>query len=153
MSNDPKDLPVREIFKLGGEAVALSFLVLFFGGLAHRAYSVLRYKEPEAVLSCGLNCDWVKSLLVFAVCGAVTVGTILFAWRLSHPKRSSPGWGLAAALLAVVLFGLLVWPTPWTYREYGCEIFQINRFVGSRERIARLPCEPEAAQPVSRASN
>ena len=129
------NVPPKALWTLAWRVAVVSFLVLFFGALALRAYWVLRFARPETVW----DWEWVLSLLVFAVCGAVTTGTLAVAWRLMHRKKAAPNWSMAFVLLGVLLFGLLVWPTPWTYREYGCQVFQINRFVGSRTPIAQLP--------------
>ena len=141
---NPEDpLTRKELWWLFGLAAVMSFLVLLFGGLALRAYAGVRFKD-YLQSPAGAWWDW---LLIFAGAGAIAVGALAVSWRLAHRKYGSPRWGLALAVLAVVLFGLLVWPTPWTYREYGCKIFQINRFLG---RIYELPtkvpgCDPEAA--------
>lgn len=135
------DVGPKDLWDLGWKTGVVSFLALCFGGLALRAYSVLRFKEPTKLPEPTklLDFDWLLSLVIFGLCGAVTIATLVVAWRLVHRKRSAPNWSMAFVLLCIVLFTLLVWPTPWTYREYGCQVFQINRFIGSRTPIAQLP--------------
>ncbi len=140
------DVGPSELWTLGWETAAVSWAVLFFGGLALRAYAVLSFGEPKPLL----DCDWLLSLFVFSVCGAVAIAVLAVGWRLAHRKRAAPGWGLAFILLAVMLFALLVWPTPWTYRQFGCEVYRVNRILGNQSRVARLPsCDdrPVSAYP------
>jgi hypothetical protein len=136
------DVEPKDLWKLGWQTGVVSWAVLFFGGLGLRAYAVLRFSEPKDLL----DWSWLFSLFVFGVCGAVTIAVLAVGWRLAHPKRSAPSWGLAFILAVVVVFGLLVWPTPWTYRQYGCDVFQINRALGTRTQITRLPSCDEPAR-------
>lgn len=139
MSDDQnEDLSWMEVIKVGRLAAAISFLALVSLGVALRAYSALRFPEevaqPEGA--------WWLWLFEFGVGGAVMVGTVAVAWRLANRKRSAPRWGMAVVFLSIVLFGLLVWPTPWTFREYGCKVFQINRVLGRPTEVTTLPsCE------------
>jgi hypothetical protein len=104
----------------------LALLVLLFGGLALRAYAGMRFREhlnpPDD--------QWWVWLGVFSVAGGIAIGALAVCWRLANRKKGEARWGMALALLVIVLFGLIVWPTPWTYRAYGCKIFQINRLIG-----------------------
>ena len=130
--NPDDPLTRAELWRLFGLAALMSFLVLLFGGLALRAYAGVRFSDylrPPAE-------DWWGWLFLFALAGAVTFGALAVSWRLAYRKYGDPRWGMALALLVVVLFAVLVWPTPWTYREYGCKIFQINRFIG---RMTEVP--------------
>ena len=134
----------KELWGLAWKVAAVSFLVLGFGGLALRGYAVLRFSDSAMKVPKLLKGDWLESLLIFAVCGAVTFASVVVAWRLMHPKRSAPGWSLGVIVLGILLFTILVWPTVWTYREYGCQILRINRLTGTPTDIATLPgCAPK----------
>lgn len=136
---DPDRLTFWEILNIGLTTGLLAFLILYFGGLALRAYFVARFTEPVG----GPFEEWRKWLFVFSFGGGVVLGTVAAAWRLINRRRRHPRWGVALIALVVVLFGLLVWPTPWSYRKYGCDVLQINRFIGRSSVIARIPaCEP-----------
>lgn len=142
MSDPNKDLSWRDIITVGLIVAALSGLVLLFGGLALKAYARLRYDGGAAP---PYNWWWIGVLVVFSLGGAIAIGTISVAWRWMHRKRAQPQWGMAFVLLAVILFGLLVWPTPWKYKEFGCKVYHLNRFVGGYRKVADLPsCEPPA---------
>jgi H+/Cl- antiporter ClcA len=134
----PENLSPGEIWKIGIYAGIIAFLILFFGSLAYRAYFVARFTEPVA----RPTEEWLLWMLVFSLGGGVVVGTLAAAWRLINRRRRQPRWGTAVIVLAFVLFGLLVWPTPWSYRTYGCDVLQINRFIGRSTPIAKIPaCE------------
>lgn len=137
------ELSLLEIFRTALWAAGLSCLLLVSLGLARRAYSALRV--PGAQLPPGAwlpSHDWLQTVVLLAVSGGVSVGILVFTWRLVHRKRWAPSWGMAMFLLVIVLFALLIWPTPWTYREYGCKVFQINRILGTRSEVVGLPgCE------------
>jgi len=135
---DPERLRSREIWTIGWTTGILAFLILFFGGLASRAYFLARFTDPV-----GTSFEqWLIWLFLFSLGGGVVVGTVAAAWRLIHRRRRQPRWGIAVIALIFVLFGLLVWPTPWSYRTYGCDVLQINRFIGRSSVIARIPaCE------------
>ena len=137
-SDDPNRLRPGEIWNIGLTTGLLAFLILFAGGLALRAYFLARFTVPVG----GPFEVWLKWLFVFSLGGGVVVGTLAAAWRLINRRRGQPHWGAALIALVLVLFGLLVWPTPWSYRTYGCDVLQINRFIGRSSVIARIPaCE------------
>lgn len=144
--SDDNELSWRDIIKVGLIVAVLSFLLLFFGGLALKTYDELRYQGPGEPL----DLAWLVGLVFFSVGGAVAIGTITIAWRWMHRRPSQPQWGMAFVLLAIVLFGILVWPTPWKYREFGCKVYQLNRFFGGYREVTTLPsCEQTtAAAPV-----
>ena len=135
----------HDLWRLFALVAAMAFLIILFGGLAFRAYVGVRFTDmlPKP------DRDWWVWLITFAVAGAIAIAAVAICWRLAHRKKDEARWGRALALLLVVLFGLLVWPTPWTYREYGCKIFQINRFLGRMTPLeTKVPgCEPEAPAP------
>jgi hypothetical protein len=134
----PDDLSAGEARKIGVYSGLIALLVLLAGGVALRAYYAVRYPEHVGWPST----EWWVWLVVFSGGGGVVVGTVATAWRLIHRRRRQPHWGTAMVVLVVVLFGLLVWPTPWTYRQYGCDVLQINRFIGRISVIAKIPaCE------------
>jgi hypothetical protein len=139
-------LPTPKLFKLFGLAALMAFLVLMFGGLAVRAY--VAFRRAEDVLA--YQHDFWGALFTFAIAGAIALGALVVSWRLAYRKGDDPRWGMALFLSIIVLFGLLVWPTPWKYSEYGCKIFQINRFIG---RYTELPtkvpgCDPDKPPPA-----
>lgn len=140
--SDDDIVGLKDFWTLGWQTGVVSWAVLFFVGLGLRAYAVLRFNEPEPLL----DRHWLLALLVFSLCGAVAVAVLAVGWRLGHRKRSAPGWGLAFVLAVVVVFALLVWPTPWTYRQFGCEVYRVNRILGNQSRVARLPsCDDKPA--------
>jgi hypothetical protein len=132
------DLEPAVVRRRGFYAGLIGFLILLAGGVALRAYYAVRYTEHAA----WPTLEWVIWLFVFSLGGGVVVGTVVTAWRLVNRKPKQPRWGVGLIVLVIVLFGFLVWPTPWSYRQYGCDVLQINRFIGRVSVIAKIPaCE------------
>lgn len=134
-----RKLPWLRLLWLGLLAAALSFLVLYFGGFGLKAYHGVRFDStwPES--------RWWDLLRLFSLGGAVAIGTLTLCWRLIHRVEGQSHSGTALVVVGVVLFGFLVWPTPWTYRQFGCTVFQINRIMGHYREVAKMPsCEPAA---------
>ncbi len=126
ITTNDESLKPDELEGLFWRVSGLAFLVLLFGGLALRAYAGMRFMDHFTVP----GYQWWVWLGIFSVAGGIAIGALVVCWRLANRKKEEARWGMALGLLLVVLFGLLVWPTPWTYREYGCKIFQINRLIG-----------------------
>jgi hypothetical protein len=117
-------------------AAAIAFVIIFFGGIAAIGYADLKGKEWSA--------GQVASLFAVSFGSAIVVGALLAAWRLIN--RRTPQWGVAAVVIAVLLFAFLVWPTPWTYVEHGCVVHRVNRLFGTYDNKTQLPsCEPKPA--------
>lgn len=143
--NKSDELSPWRIIWYGLLTAIIVFLVLYAGGYAYGLYQSLRFRDPLVVL----DGAWGTQLRSFALFGAMAAGTMVAAWRIIN--RTQPNWSAALVLLAVFLFGLLIWPTPWTYREFGCKVFQINRFVGRPTEVVTLPaCEPQKSEVVIR---
>jgi hypothetical protein len=140
-------VPAKTIWWNGLLAAFIVFLVLYAAGYAFGLYHSLRFRDPSVIL----DGAWGSHLRLFALAGGLVAGTLVAAWRLINRERGEANWTSALIILAVFLFGLLVWPTPWTYHEFGCKVFQINRFVGRATEVTRLPaCEPEKSEVVIR---
>jgi hypothetical protein len=139
--NDGK-LSWARLLTLSLLAVALSYLVLYYGGIALKTYSGLRAADspisPDAQFY-----DWLQ---VLSRGGAIAIGALTLAWRLINRNHGQARFGTALALIAVVLFAVLVWPTPWSYKRFGCDVFQVNRIRGEPLKITTIPfCEQAAA--------
>lgn len=102
--------------------------VLFFGGLSARGLAGL-LKWPGRLV----ELDWWQffgMLLMFSVGGGVVVAL----WGLGNRRR--PRWRLGLVVLALILFSLLVWPTPFKYyKGRGGELVKVNRITGAKEAI------------------
>jgi hypothetical protein len=119
-------------------ALILSYLVLYYGGIALKTYSGL----ADAVSPDDRFHDWLREL---SRGGAIAIGALTLAWRLINRNQGQARLGTALALIAVVLFAVLVWPTPWSYKRFGCDVFQVNRIRGEPQKITTIPfCEQAA---------
>lgn len=137
-------LPGLKLVWLGLLAGAISYLVLYFGGMAVKSLAQMRGVLP--------NIAW-EHLEGFSRGAAITIGALTLAWRLIYRIEGQAHWGRALVVVGIVLFGFLVWPTPWTYRRFGCDVYQISRFMGARERVTTIPaCEPAPADETPTAS-
>lgn len=117
-------------------ALGIAFVVVSASGFAYRAFLMLRKSAPT------FPDGWCASLLGFSLATAIVVGALVLAWRLIN--REDSRWGSALALLVVLLFLAFVWPTRWTYREYSCQVVQINRFTGHEGPLPRISlCPPD----------
>lgn len=110
----------------------IGFGALFFGGLGGRAYKAMR---GPGYIDFGWDFVWV--LLVFAVGGGITIGLLVLAWRIIVQMGYS--WTLGMAVLILVLFALIVWPTFYKYYRTDTPdiLLKINRLTGSAEYIPR----------------
>jgi hypothetical protein len=134
---DPDRLSWWELLWLALLTAILCFLILYFGGIGLRAYHGVRF---DSALPFGPG--WWDLLLRFSFGVAVALGTLTLVWRLIYRKRGQAHWGTALLVIGVLLFGFLVWPTPWTYPQFGCTVFQINRLVGHYKEVTKVPmCE------------
>ena len=114
---------------------AIAFGVLFAGGAALRALSGLKGSEPDF----GARTFWCP-LAVFSVGGGIAIGLLILTWWLVVKRGFS--WTLGFVVLAVVLFALFVWPSPYRYdkdwrRDASCRVLQVNRWTG--EAVCVLP--------------
>jgi hypothetical protein len=107
--------------------------VLYFGGLAVEAQKA--FKDPggfhcsfrQAIL---LQCSFSEVLLIFSLGGGIAIGLFILAW--SRVTMRGFSWTLGFVILAVVLFALFIWPTPYRY-EWGPDksfVVRIKRFSG-----------------------
>ena len=113
-------------------------LVVFFAGVAGIGHRDLR---------AAANADWrwFQPLLFLSVGAAAMSGAVVAAWRLIN--RRDPQWALGLLVAAIAFFALMVWPTRWTYPEYGCSIYRIDRMFGTRDFVQPVPaCEAEGAR-------
>lgn len=111
-----------------GKWLGLGGGVLFFGGLSARGLAGLMEWPGRLV-----RLDWwqfLGLLLMFSVGGGVVVAL----WGLGNRRR--PRWRLGLVVLALILFGLLVWPTPFKYyKGRGGELVKVTRITGAKEVI------------------
>lgn len=117
---------------------AISFGVLFAGGAALRALSGLKGPEPNFALA---TFWW--PLLIFSLGGGVSIGLLILTWWLVVKRGFS--WTLGFVVLAVVVFALFVWPSPYRYdkdrrRDATCRVLQVHRWTG--EVACVLPPSP-----------
>lgn len=132
-------IPPLKILWLGLLAAAISFVVLYSGNVGLKGYYGLFNGEPFP------ESEWWRWLYWLSLGGAGTIGALTAAWRLIYRIEGQAHWGMALTLIAAVLFAFLVWPTPWMYRQYGCTVYQINRFYGNSAELTTIPsCEPAA---------
>jgi hypothetical protein len=118
-------------------------LLLWAGGIALNSYGVIRFRYVTEKL----DVLWHVYLMFFALTGGIVAGALAGAWRLINRREAR--WSAAGFIAIVVLFALMVWPTPWTYRQFGCKVFQVNRFVGNWTQVTTLPaCESETGRVV-----
>lgn len=129
---------------IGLLAAVLSYLVLHFGGEALRSYNALRAGSAPTPFA-----DWPPWLDSLSVGGGVAIGALVLAWRLIYRTDGQPHVGAALAVLAVVLFGIFVWPTPWKYEQFGCAVYQINRVRGHFQEVAKVPSCEQAQSPAT----
>ena len=134
-------IPPLKLLWLGLLAAVISFAVLYFGNVGLKGYYGLKFNDPQFP-----GPAWWEWLRWLSLGGAVTIGALTVAWRLINRVEGQAHWGMALTLIAAVLFAFLVWPTPWMYRQYGCTVYQINRFYGNSTEVTTIPsCEPAPA--------
>ena len=117
----------------------ITFGVLFAGGAAIRALSGLTGSAP--------NFSWetfLLPLIVFSAGGGVAIGLVILTWWFVV-KWGSFNWAIGFVLLAVVLFALYVWPSPYRYdkdwnKNATCRVLQIQRWTGETKCV--LPVSP-----------
>ena len=136
-------IPWPRLLWIGLVAAILSYLVLYYGGEALKSYQQLRGDAPIAPPP---PKDWSAWLDKFSMGGAIAIGALTLAWRLIYRTDGQSHLGTALAVLAVLLFGIFVWPTPWKYKQYGCTVFQVDRVRGQYKPVTHVPfCEPTPA--------
>jgi hypothetical protein len=131
---------------IGLLAAVLSYLVLYYGGEALKSYNTLR-GGPE--IPPPPTTDWSRWLKRLSVGGGIAIGALVLAWRLIYRMEGQPHVGMALAVLAVVLFGIFVWPTPWKYEQFGCAVYQINRVRGHFQEVTKVPSCEQAQTPAA----
>ena len=117
---------------------AISFGVLFAGGAALQALADLKEPAPNFAVPA----FW-WSLLIFSLGGGVAIGLLILTWWLVVKRGFS--WTLGFVVLAVVVFALFVWPSPYRYekdrrRDAICRVLQVHRWTG--EVTCVLPPSP-----------
>jgi hypothetical protein len=133
---ESKPLTWRQILLIWS---AIAFGVLFAGGAAIRALSGLTGSTPDFD---GMT-FWLP-LSVFSVGGGVAIGLVILTWWFVV-KRGSFSWTIGFVLVAVVLFALYVWPSPYRYdkdwnKNATCRVLQIQRWTGETKCV--LPVNP-----------
>lgn len=119
----------------------IAIALLFAAGFGARALKFLMQQqlfEPDR--------DFVWTLFWFSLGGGVTIGLLIFAWQIA---RTDPlGKIIALAVLLVLAFGVLVWPTPYKYyRERNFNwVVRINRITGDM-RYELAPVQPTPTPP------
>jgi hypothetical protein len=141
--DDAGKIPWPRLLWIGLLAAVLSYLVLYYGGEALKSYHELRGGNlgPPPPPK-----DWSAWLNKLSIGGGIAIGALIVAWRLIYRTDGQSHLGTALALIAVLLFGIFVWPTPWTYKQFGCTVFQIDRIRGHYTEVTKVPfCEPAPA--------
>src|SRR5688572_3337458 len=102
-------VPISRVLRVGVYAAIVIVLVVFGMGAMLRAYSELRpggkvWIRPD---------DWFWPLVGLSFTSGLVVGALVTGWRLMNRRQNDPRWGMAMLLIAIVLFAVIVWPTPW----------------------------------------
>jgi hypothetical protein len=113
---------------------AIGFGVLLSGGVATRALMTLRGGG-----SVDFGDSFWGALLLFSLGGGIATGLLILVWWLVVKLGFS--WTLGFVALALVLFALFVWPTPYRYeRTKDPDVrLRITRLTGHGEFIPRAP--------------
>jgi hypothetical protein len=101
--------------------------VLFGAGLAAQALMSLMPGGPPFAWT------FLEPLAVFSVGGGLAVAALRVAAGLV--ARSG---ALVVAILVVVLWGLIIWPTPFKYRVVDKQLYKINRVMGSVQPVPHV---------------
>jgi hypothetical protein len=130
-----------------GMWTAISFGVLFAGGAALKALSSLK---DEKLRSFAADTFW-WPLFIFSLGGGVAIGLLILTWWLVVKRGFS--WTLGFMVLAVVVFALFVWPSPYRYdkdgrRDATCRVLQVHRWTGEVACVLP-PSQPPPARPGS----
>lgn len=125
---------------------AIAFGVLFAGGAALRALSGLKGPGPDF----GVRTFWCP-LFIFSLGGGIAIGLLILTWWLVVKRGFS--WTLGFLVLAVVVFALFVWPSPYRYdkdwrRDATCRVLQVHRWTGEAACVLP-PTAPPPARPGS----
>lgn len=113
---------------------AIGFGVLLSGGVATRALMAVRSGS-----SADFGPSFWGALLFFSLGGGVTIGLLILTWWLVVKLGFS--WTLGFIALAIMLFTLVVWPTPYRYEKTNDPDvrLRITRLTGHGEFIPRAP--------------
>jgi hypothetical protein len=106
---------------------SLAAAVLFGAGLAANALMSLMPGGPP------LTGTFLPPLVLFSVGG----GLAFAALRVAAGLVARSG-ALVVAVLVVVLWGLIIWPTPFKYRVVDKQLYKINRVMGSVEPVPHV---------------
>ena len=122
----------------------IAFGVLFAGGAALRALAIMQGSRPNDLES---STFW-WTLLLFSVGGGLAIGLLILTWWLVVSRGFS--WTLGFVVIALALFALFVWPSPYRYdkdrrQNATCRVLQVHRWTGEVHCV--LP--PESPIPVS----
>lgn len=117
----------------------IAFGVLLTGGAAVRALKILQGEAGRDPLK--FETFWCP-LLLFSVGGGIAIALLILTWWLVVKRGFS--WTLGFAVLAVVLFALFVWPSPYRYdkdrrRDATCRVLQVHRWTGEPKCILPGP--------------
>jgi len=126
-------VPLRDVLRVGGYAAIVVAIITFGIGWMVEAYAKLR---PAAKID--LPSDWSWFLAQFSIAAGLVAGALVIGWRLMNRRPNEPRWGMAMLLVWLVVFAVVVWPTPWVARKYDCAILHVNRVTG-HERLPRVP--------------
>jgi hypothetical protein len=103
--------------------------ILFFGGLAAHGYRAMLGTTPAAEI------DWL-ALWYMSIGGGIVLGLIGLALTLASPR--GVGWALGVGTVAVLLFLIFVWPTPYKYyRTKGGQLVRVHRLTGTADYVIR----------------
>ena len=139
-------LPWLQLLWIGLLAAVLSYLVLYHGGEALKSYNELRGGQNDPTPRRADWPDWLKRL---SMGGGIAIGALVLAWRLIYRTEGQAHMSTALAVLAVLLFGIFVWPTPWKYEQFGCGVYQINRVRGEFHEVTRVPSCEQVPSPAT----
>jgi hypothetical protein len=127
-------------------ALVIGAVVTFGLGVASMAAARISEGFPGlwAVL---FGSDWVRWIGLISLAAGLVAGAAVVAWRLISPE---PRWGVALLLLGAIAFLVLVWPTPWVYRQFGCTVVKVTRLTGHHDPNPLSVCaEPVAAEQIA----
>ncbi len=122
----------------------IAIALLFAAGLGARALKFLMQQQslsPQPPFSPDAGFLW--TLFWFSLGGGATIGLLIFAWQIA---RTDPlGKLVALAVLLVLVFGVVIWPTPYKYyRAKNLDwVVRITRIAGTVCYFERVPTLPE----------
>ena len=115
---------------------AIGAAILLTGALSQRGLFVLRH-TPGSPLFPGDGHSYLGAVLLFSLCGGLTIGLLFLAWWIAKPGGF--GWGMGVIVLSLLLAAIFIWPTPYKYYRTNDTrvLLRVSRMSGEGELIPR----------------